>query len=188
MAEENVMIRVQRFSIKDPVPTYDGLDPVFQMQYDVQVWNELIASINYAIGTYTNNSDNYSGWNPSYLCWSRLQIFLMCFGFFIFFVAEIAIILGFAFQDDTIKTLSIIAFVISILCAAFYIGLFFHLRAIKVEFAESLRPLIQNALNLLNTKYQNKCLYTISKLYGSAQFDFGTTLICKINIKLLAQM
>ena len=46
---------------------------------------------------------------------------------------------------------------------------------------------MKNALNLLNTKYQNQCVYTIKKLYGSAQFDLGTTLICKIKIKLLTQ-
>ena len=187
MLEENVTVRVNRFNIKDPVPTYDALNPFFQTRYDIQVWNELIASINYAIGTYTNNPDNYIGWNPSYLCWARFQIFLLCFGIVTFIIAELGITLGLVFNDGTVKTLSIVGFVIATLCAALYIVLIFHLKSIKREFAESLRPLIQNALNLLNTKYNNQCLYTISKLTGSAQFDLGTSLICKINIKLLAQ-
>ena len=184
---ENVTIRVQRFKIKDPVPGYDRLRAEFAARYDMQVWNEFIASINYAIGTYTNNPENYTSWNPSYLCWARMQIFLICFGFFIFFVSEIGLPFGFIYDNQSIKILCYIGFILSVLCAIFYLVLFFHLRSIKAEYAQNVHPLVQNALNLLNTKYQNQCIYTITKLYGSAQFDLGTTLICKIKIKLLIQ-
>lgn len=184
---ENITIRVQKFSIKEPVPGYDRLKAGFAERYDVQAWNEFIASVNYAIGTYTNNAENYTSWNPSYLCWARLQIFLICFGFFIFFVSEIGLFFGFIYQIEAIKILCYIGFCCALLCAILYLALFFHLRSIKAEYAQNVHPLVQNALNLLNTKYQNQCSYTITKLYGSAQFDLSTTLICKIKIKLLAQ-
>merc|ERR1712154_396165 len=49
-----------------------------------------------------------------------------------------------------------------------------------------IEPLVQNALNLLNTKYQNQCTYSIDKIYGSAQFDLSTALQVKIRIQVIA--
>ena len=179
-----IRISVQNFNIKEPDPTYDRLKAGFQLKYDIEAYNELIASLNYAIGTYTNNAENYNNWNPDYVTKGKLNIFLLIFGCFLFFISEMGISIGFSAQKPIIWQLSMVGFIFSLICACSYCVLWLHLRNIKKDYVESIRPLIDNALNLLNVKYENYCIYTIDKLYGMSQFDLRTSLQIRIKVKI----
>eukprot|EP01084_Bolivina_argentea_P283512 485581_1 len=182
--ETKVSIRVQRFNIKEPVPSYDRLLPEFQSRYDIKTWKELIASLNYAIGTYTSNDQNTT-WSTNYLLKMKIQMCVLFLGGFLFFASYFGISFGFAFDSPIVWQLSICGFIISIICAVTYAINWCQLRQIKRKYGDSIEPLVQNALNLLNTKYQNQCIYSIDRISGSAQFDFSMGLMIRVKIKLI---
>ena len=176
-------VRVNQFKIDEP-PTYDQLKGEFQSKYNIQVWNELIASMNYAIGTYTNNEQN-TIWSVDYIQKEKAEFAVTIIGVASFIASYFGVMAGLILGQPVVWQLSLFGFGISVMCVVLFLCFWVYLARIKRKYAADIELLVQNALDLLNQKYANQCVYSVVKVRGSSLFDFKIVLHVSIKIKLL---